>query len=154
MSTTVNVQHRLAKVEDAVPISGLMSQLGYEVSSTVVRERLNQLSPLRQVFVAECLGRVVGWIAVSIQSQFVTGRDALIEGFVVDESLRSRGIGTVLLEEAERWAIERRCAAIRVQSNVIRESAHRFYERNGFAHLKTQHHLIKLVRPCVRGCGQ
>jgi len=63
---------------------------------------------------------------------------ALLEGFVVDEAARSRGIGAALLEAVESRARERGCAEIRVQSNVLRERAHSFYERNGYVKVKAQ----------------
>jgi GNAT superfamily N-acetyltransferase len=61
-----------------------------------------------------------------------------INGLVVDESIRSRGIGKILLSAAEEWARSIGFDVISVHSNVTRDRAHRFYLRNGYAHVKTQ----------------
>jgi GNAT superfamily N-acetyltransferase len=134
---------RTARSRDAQAIVSLMGQLGYPVSVEDVVERLQGRRRSRQVFVATRDGRVLGWAAVSLEESFVTGRGALIEGFVVDESARNEGIGAELLRSVERWARERGSATIRVLSNVIRERAHRFYERHGYGRIKAQYNFDK-----------
>ena len=57
---------------------------------------------------------------------------------VVAEGQRSLGAGARLLAAAEEWARKRGCKGMSVRSNVIRERAHKFYERNGYEHYKTQ----------------
>ncbi|MGP8099814.1 MAG: GNAT family N-acetyltransferase, partial [Candidatus Cybelea sp.] len=99
----------------------------------------------RDVFVATDGELVVGWAALFVDEPFVDGFGAFLEGFVVDEAARSRGIGVVLLEAVEARARERGCTEIRVQSNVLRERAHSFYERNGYVKLKAQYQLRKLL---------
>jgi GNAT superfamily N-acetyltransferase len=47
-------------------------------------------------------------------------------------------VGARLLASAEEWARKRGCKSMSVRSNVIRERAHKFYERNGYEHYKTQ----------------
>jgi GNAT superfamily N-acetyltransferase len=120
-----------------------MKQLGYDVPAPAVTERLQRLGDRRDVFVATDGERVVGWAALSVDEPFVEGFGAFLEGFVVDEAARSRGIGAALLEAVEARARERGCAEIRVQSNVLRERAHSFYERNGYAKVKAQYRLRK-----------
>jgi GNAT superfamily N-acetyltransferase len=63
---------------------------------------------------------------------------AEVAGLVVDASCRSRGIGAMLMARTEEWAREHGCAAVTLRSNVIRERAHRFYERLGYQIVKTQ----------------
>ena len=58
---------------------------------------------------------------------------------VVDERCRGRGIGAALMSEVERWARERGAVKLRVGSRTTREGAHRFYEREGYALVKTSH---------------
>jgi GNAT superfamily N-acetyltransferase len=57
---------------------------------------------------------------------------------IVDQQIRSRGIGKALLHTAEQWARSHGCNDISVRSNVTRDRAHRFYTRNGYEHTKTQ----------------
>jgi GNAT superfamily N-acetyltransferase len=122
-----------------------MAQLGYDVPPPAVAARLQRLGERRDVFVATDGELVVGWAALFVDEPFVDGFGAFLEGFVVDEAARSRGIGVVLLEAVEARARERGCTEIRVQSNVLRERAHSFYERNGYVKLKAQYQLRKLL---------
>jgi len=136
---------RRAQPDDAEAIAALMGQLGYDVPAPAVTARLQRLGERRDVFVATDGERVVGWAALSIDEAFVEGFGAFLEGFVVDEAVRSRGIGVALLEAAEARARERGCGEIRVQSNVLRERAHSFYERNGYSKVKAQYQLRKTL---------
>jgi GNAT superfamily N-acetyltransferase len=134
---------RAARAQDAERIAMLMAQLGYNVSAAVLYERLERRGERREVFVAESADGIVGWAGVSVDQTFVEGFGADLEGLVVDESVRSHGIGERLLEAAEAWARERGCTEIRVRSNVVRKRAHEFYGRHGYATVKTQYNLRK-----------
>jgi GNAT superfamily N-acetyltransferase len=120
-----------------------MTQLGYDVPAPAIAARLAHQGERREVFVATCEDRIVGWAALLIDEAFVEGFGAFLEGLVVDEAVRGRGIGAHLLEAVAARARERGCAEIRVQSNVIRERAHAFYERNGYTKAKAQYQLRK-----------
>jgi GNAT superfamily N-acetyltransferase len=63
---------------------------------------------------------------------------AEVNGLIVAEGQRSAGAGAKLLEAAEDWARRHGCKAMNVRSNVIRDRAHKFYERQGYEHYKTQ----------------
>jgi GNAT superfamily N-acetyltransferase len=139
------VKVRRAQPDDAEAIAALMGQLGYDVPAPAVTARLQRLGERRDVFVATDGERVVGWAALSIDEAFVEGFGAFLEGFVVDEAVRSRGIGVALLEAVEARARERGCGEIRVQSNVLRARAHSFYERNGYSKVKAQYQLRKAL---------
>jgi N-acetylglutamate synthase-like GNAT family acetyltransferase len=134
---------RRAAIGDAAAIAALLHQLGYDVPAEELRRRLKRRGPLREVFVALRDDDVVGWAAVGVEEPFVEGRGALLEGLVVDEATRSAGIGEQLLEAAEGWARARGCAEMRVLSNVVRERAHEFYRRHGYATVKAQHRFQK-----------
>jgi GNAT superfamily N-acetyltransferase len=134
---------RRAREDDAEPIAALMAQLGYDVPAPAIAARLQHLGERRDVFVATDGEHVVGWAALLIDEAFVDGFGAFLEGFVVDEAARSRGIGVTLLEAVESRARERGSAEVRVQSNVLRERAHSFYERNGYTKVKAQFQLRK-----------
>lgn len=120
-----------------------MVQLGYDVAASALSERLKRRDDRREVFVAEADEGVLGWAAVSADEPFVEGFGAHLEGLVVDERIRSRGIGKELLDAVERWARYRGCGEMRVLSNVVRERARAFYQRNGYATVKAQHNFRK-----------
>jgi len=129
---------RVGQAADAFAIAALMEQLGYPVAAAQIKERLARLAEHRVVFVAAADCAIVGWASVCADETLVDGLEACIEGFVVDERSRSRGIGLRLLHSAEQWAREHGCANLVVRSNVVRTRAHAFYERNGFATIKAQ----------------
>lgn len=81
---------------------------------------------------------VIGWLHVSRQPLLEVEIRAEVNGLVVAEGQRSLGAGARLLATAEDWARKHGCKSMSVRSNVIRERAHKFYERNGYEHYKTQ----------------
>jgi GNAT superfamily N-acetyltransferase len=80
----------------------------------------------------------VGWLHGSVSHLLESDIRAEVNGLIVAEGQRSAGAGASLLEAAEEWARKRGCQAMNVRSNVIRERAHKFYERQGYEHYKTQ----------------
>jgi GNAT superfamily N-acetyltransferase len=91
------------------------------------------------VFVAELpTGRIAGWVGLYVFRSVEMEHSTFISGLIIDETLRSRGIGKDLPHAAEEWARSRGCHAICVSSNVIRSRAHLFYLGNGYRNVKTQ----------------
>ncbi len=129
---------RPAQPGDADRVCVLMEQLGYDVPAEQIARRLARRGRDREVFVAEDDSGVVGWAGVCVRDDFIGGRYAEIEGFVVDAQTRGAGIGARLLDAAEVWARAQECHTMRVRSNVIRERAHVFYERHGYRKVKAQ----------------
>jgi GNAT superfamily N-acetyltransferase len=126
----------------------LAGQLGYTSASQEIARRLGGMenSPDHAVFVAETAeGAVAGWVGVFLYRCVEADARAEISGLVVDETARSLGIGRRLLGRAEEWAREKGCAAASVRSNVIRERAHAFYQRNGYKQIKTQKSFRKVL---------
>lgn len=122
-------------------MAGLAGQLGYPCTAEEVRRRLVEMEDPNQyaVYVAEIRAEeIVGWIGVYLFRSVELERYAEISGLVVSEEARSRGVGKGLLEAAEEWARRTGCAVISVRSNVKRERAHGFYEKNGYEWTKTQ----------------
>jgi GNAT superfamily N-acetyltransferase len=129
---------REATASDAAALAALSTQLGYPTQPGEAAERLSALGSAGTVLVAEENGAVLGWIHVCWVQFFQSPPFAEVGGLVVDEASRGRGAGKLLLEAGARWAAERGCRKLRVRSNVVREDAHRFYEREGFRRIKTQ----------------
>jgi GNAT superfamily N-acetyltransferase len=119
----------------------LAGDLGYPATGRELKDRLSRLQPARDnaVFVAENgEGEVVGWLHASVSRLLEVPLRAEVNGLVVGEGQRSKGAGARLLHAAEDWARKKKCLSMSVRSNVIRERAHAFYERNGYEHYKTQ----------------
>jgi len=130
---------REAFASDAPRIAALAVQLGYDVPLAHVERTLARRGPAFEVVVAVVprVG-VVGWATVAIAESMTATRHAELEGLVVDAEYRGGGIGRLLLERAERFARENGCPMLRLRSNVLRERAHAFYERSGYASPKSQ----------------
>jgi len=60
-------------------------------------------------------------------------------GLVVDARQRRQGVGRRLVAAVEAWAARRGLELVSVRSNVARAESHPFYERLGYARVKTQH---------------
>lgn len=129
---------REATAADAAALAALCTQLGYPAQPGEAVERLAALGPAGIVLVAEENGAVLGWIHVCGIQFFQSPPFAEIGGLVVDEAARGKGVGRLLVAAAVRRAAEQGYGKLRVRSNVIREDAHRFYEREGFRRVKTQ----------------
>ena len=137
---------RPAQPCDCDAMADLARQLGYECTGEEVRKRLSDMHDGNHytVFVAELVGgKIAGWIGAHVFRSVETATCAEISGLVVDEGLRSNGIGKMLIDAAEQWARRVPCQAISVRSNVKRDRAHRFYTNNGYEHVKTQKEFSK-----------
>ena len=140
-----NLVVRSATVGDAAALAILSGQLGYPSSRDEVERRLAEIlvHPEHVVFVAEITGkgsdlRVAGWIHAAVMRTVESDPNVEVVGLVVDESLRSSGIGERLVEQAEQWARGFGLATMTVRSNVVRERAHGFYQRLGYRIVKSQ----------------
>jgi GNAT superfamily N-acetyltransferase len=135
------VSVRRARSSDAARLAGLSGELGYPATASEMKSRLGRLTSTgdHAVFVAENHAReVIGWLHASVTRLLEVPLCAEVNGLVVADGQRSKGAGAQLLEAAEHWARKKKCVNMSVRSNVIRERAHAFYERNGYEHYKTQ----------------
>ena len=143
---------RPARPEDAAELARLSTQLGYPMSSALAASQLSEVTGGGDhvVLVAEASASaselLAGWIQVSVSRIFEAPGAAEIAGLVVDESRRGEGLGPRLLRAAEDWARARGCTILRVRSNIVRERAHAFYEREGYGKVKVQQVFEKPLR--------
>ena len=135
------VEVRAAVPDDAEAIARLSGELGYPATMADVRRRLFDIktSEDHAVLVSEVPpGRVLGWVHVFRAPRLGGEPFAELGGLVVTESLRGRGIGRRLVEEAERWAMTRDLHTLRIRTRTTRTDARLFYEDLGFTLTKTQ----------------
>ncbi|MBN1978642.1 MAG: GNAT family N-acetyltransferase [Anaerolineae bacterium] len=139
---------RLARAKDAGRIAELATQLGYPTTLEQMQRRLSQVGQAEDhaVYVAVRDGRVAGWIHVCARPLVQVDRAVEIEGVVVDEACRGRGIGRLLIRQIEQWVGEKGCDTIYVRSNMIRERAHSFYQELGYENIKTSLTFRKVLR--------
>jgi GNAT superfamily N-acetyltransferase len=135
------VQIRPPRAADAEQLGVLNRQLGYATESEELVSRINRLSELREHFVAvaEADGTILGWVQAEHRFSLETGDKAELVGLIVGAAARRSGVGRLLVQAAEDWAIDRGLLSIVVRSNVIRPESHSFYRQTGYTQSKTQH---------------
>ncbi len=130
-------------IRDAARVAELTGQLGYPASGAEVRDRLATAlaapTDHRLLVAVDAQDVPIGWAHVERLRVLELPPAAQLAGLVVSEEHRSAGIGAALLERAEVTARTWGCRSLRVRSNVIRERAHRFYERAGYRRIKTSY---------------
>ena len=131
---------RSATTADVPVIAQLSEELGYPLAEDIVRSRMAHLMVIREhaIIVAETGGTVCGWVHVYAHRSLVSGERADIYGLVVSRAVRRRGVGRMLMTEAERWARERGLNLVVLRSNVQRSESHAFYPAIGYEHFRTQ----------------
>lgn len=124
---------RRAAREDAARIAALLTDEGYPVAPSDIAVRLGRFAAPSGVAVAEAEGEVIGFVAVHVMPRF-EHPDAIarILALVVDAGVRERGVGGLLVAEAERIGRESGAAFVEVTSGHHRPDARRLYESVGF----------------------
>ncbi len=143
---------REATARDAARLAELAGQLGYPSTPEQATRRLEKMKedPRHIVLVAELApggagGEVIGWLHIQECHLLESDMRAEISGLVVADGQRSRGVGRLLIQQAEQWARARGCQAVLLRSNVIRTRAHAFYQGLGYEVIKTQKVLRKIL---------
>ncbi|MFB0502599.1 MAG: GNAT family N-acetyltransferase [Candidatus Bathyarchaeia archaeon] len=88
-----------------------------------------------QIVVAEVGGKLVGKIEVYSAKVSEKGKTGFVDGFVVDPDYRKRGIGTQLLLEAERRAVNKGIRQIHLGVKTFNKDAVSLYEELGYERL-------------------
>ncbi|WP_050527886.1 GNAT family N-acetyltransferase [Pseudorhodobacter aquimaris] len=85
------------------------------------------------------VGEAEGRVVATYQLTFITGlslrasRRAQVESVRVAAKVRSEGVGSALMRDAEMRATHAGCSLIQLTSDKTRDDALRFYERAGYA---------------------
>jgi GNAT superfamily N-acetyltransferase len=135
-----NIIIRTAEKHDLSELTALCEELGYPSQIQDVKKRLAKIqdSHFDIILVAVENGIVIGWIHVFIALRLESDHFAEIGGLVVSSEQRGRGVGKILVSEAEKWAKENGSATIRVRSRTSRKKSREFYEREGYIVIKEQ----------------
>ncbi len=125
---------RPATAADAERIAALFTEEGYPAGPSDIVARLERFSsPYSTVSVAESGGEVLGFVAVHLLPRFEhDDRIARVLALVVDAGVRERGVGHLLMAEAERIATTAGAAFIEVTAGHHRPDAQRLYETLGY----------------------
>jgi predicted N-acetyltransferase YhbS len=125
---------RQATDADAEAIASLLTDEGYPSGPSDIVDRLSRYgSDHSQVIVADSDGDVLGFIALHALPRFEqSDRVIRVMALVVDAGVRDRGVGHLLMEEAERIGRELGAAFAEVTAGHHRADARHLYESLGY----------------------
>jgi len=125
---------RPATDDDAERIASLFTDEGYPSGPSDIVERLGRFSSEHsRVIVADNDGEVLGFVAIHALPRFEhSDRVLRVMALVVDAGVRERGVGRLLMEEAERIGRDLGAAFAEVTAGHHRPDARRLYEDLGY----------------------
>jgi GNAT superfamily N-acetyltransferase len=129
------IEIRACTPADAVAVTALLGELGYNISVRQAAEQVRQLSQTGSdpMLLAVADGQVLGLVASHLCRMLQYENPVMrVTVLVVDGRARRRGVGRLLMEHAERFAAGAGCEAVELTSAVGRVEAHAFYRDIGY----------------------
>jgi GNAT superfamily N-acetyltransferase len=126
---------RDANLNDASELAVLMCELGYDTKRTEMETRLKLIlsNPAYKTFVAIMDGCICGMVGtLTISSYEHNDPGGRILALVTLSAARRRGVGRALIATAEKDFAHRGITRIAVNTQLVREQAHKFYESLGY----------------------
>ena len=142
MPSKTKTEIRPVRISDSPRVTELCHQLGYSITEEQVIERLKNLEGRDDNVILLATtddGTIIAFLQVHIVALLAEGNRAEIASLVVDESVRSPGIGKILVTKAEEWEADRGLNNVVVRSRIDRDRAHRFYKTLGYEDFKIQY---------------
>ena len=129
---------RDADVNDLAALTGLMTDLGYPATLEEFTGRFKHIAvhPDYKTIVALAGDELVGMAGLSKNIYYeANGMYLRILAFVVKQNCRELGIGRLLIEASEQWALEQGLTTVFINSGnrAERDAAHAFYKKMGYA---------------------
>ena len=130
----LDIAFRPATLADAERIAALFTEEGYPAGASAVEARLARFEgPDSSVIVADHDGEILGFIALHVVPRFEHDDSFVrVVALVVDSAVRERGVGRVLMAEAERIGRDRAAAFVEVTAGHHRPAARHLYESLGY----------------------
>ncbi len=129
---------RVATAKDAGLIVDFMRKLGAyqnmadEITATEAGIRRLLEENLGEAIIGTYLGKPVGFVYFCKKSSAFTGRSGLfIDGFLIDEDLRHKGLGKIMISFMCKHAIDRNCQMLEWGCLDWNEPTIRFYSALG-----------------------
>lgn len=127
---------RKIKLEDLDSVFELLNELyenkiEYSKFAQKYKESLKDSSFYGIVAIKEY--KVVGVLISRVINRLAKKKNILfIDDLIVNQKYRNIGIGKLLIQNANTYAISKDCGALELTSMIQNVNAHRFYENNGF----------------------
>lgn len=134
---------------DAQEIQSISNfELGYDVNLDIVKKQIRKLTNDNKHhiiigFENEQTRKIIGFVHAELYESLYMDIGLNILGLAVDSNFQGQGIGKKLMNSIEEYALKNNISYIRLNSNVRRSEAHKFYESIGYVCDKTQKRLIK-----------
>ncbi len=131
-----DVDLRSASLMDADDVATLLSALGYPCEREDASERIHAIiaNDRQALVLARHEGAVCGLIALDFMYYLPLGTTTCrITAMVVTPEAQGRGLGRLLLREAERRARVGGAARLEITSGSQRTDAHAFYRACGYS---------------------
>ena len=134
---------------DAQEIQSISNfELGYDVNLDIVKKQIIKLTNDNKHniiigFENEQTRKIIGFVHAELYESLYMDTGLNILGLAVDSNFQGQGIGKKLMSAIEDYALKNNISYIRLNSNVRRIDAHKFYESIGYVCDKTQKRLIK-----------
>lgn len=123
-------------MDDTLDVCRLInSELGYDVFYEDLKTRILQMQEEKNymIFVAVDNKKIIGFIGLQMCLAFeIAGKIMRIIALAVAYDFQGQGVGSALIQEAEKYANENNISTIVVNSGLNRKEAHRFYEKQSF----------------------
>jgi GNAT superfamily N-acetyltransferase len=133
MSESPPLTIRELTLEELPLILPLIEKHNATVAPEELCRRLGVMIPHGYHCIAAFIGeRMVGVAGYWLGARFYCGEYMDVDNVVVDETLRSQGIGARLMDWLHAKAREKSCKIVVLDSYVTYEGAHRFYFREGY----------------------
>lgn len=134
---------------DAQEIQSISNfELGYDVNLDIVKKQIRKLTNDNKHniiigFENEQTRKIIGFVHAELYESLYMDTGLNILGLAVNSNFQRQGIGKKLMSAIEDYALKNNISYIRLNSNVRRIEAHKFYESIGYVCDKTQKRLIK-----------
>ena len=134
---------------DAQEIQSIINfELGYDVNLYIVKKQIRKLTNDNKHniiigFENEQTRKIIGFVHAELYESLYMDTGLNILGLAVNSNFQGQGIGKKLMSAIEDYALKNNISYIRLNSNVRRIEAHKFYESIGYVCDKTQKRLIK-----------
>ena len=134
---------------DAQEIQSISNfELGYDVNLDIVKKQIRKLTNDNKHniiigFENEQTRKIIGFVHAELYESLYMDTGLNILGLAVNSNFQRQWIGKKLMSAIEDYALKNNISYIRLNSNVRRIEAHKFYESIGYVCDKTQKRLIK-----------
>lgn len=123
-------------------------ELGYDVNLDIVKKQIEKLTKDNNHhiiigFENEQTRKIIGFVHAEFYESIYMDTGLNILALAVNSNFQGQGIGKKLMSFIEDYALKNNISFIRLNSNVRRTEAHKFYESIGYVCDKTQKRLIK-----------